>query len=254
MHVNPIQSYLVSPGTPVETVIKDHIHQIHEGSVLVIASKLFSYAENRFVKKNHGDKSEKWELAKKEAEWWLDPNLSKYQCMLTIKGGWMFANAGIDESNSLGNDAYVLWPKDPQKAVNKLWNTLRQHYKVQHLGIIMSDSISFPLNWGVIGHAIAYCGFEALKSYIGTPDLYGRLMTMEQTNIAQSLVTAGTYVMGEGAEQTPIALIQDIPHIVFQDNVPSQDELNQLRISKEDDIYAPLLTMVPWKKGLEGND
>jgi hypothetical protein len=34
------------------------------------------------------------------ADLWLDPNESVYQVMLTIKGNWMFANAGIDESNS----------------------------------------------------------------------------------------------------------------------------------------------------------
>jgi F420-0:gamma-glutamyl ligase len=35
-----------------------------------------------------------------------------------IKGNWMFANAGIDESNA-GGDNFVLWPKDPQASVNQ---------------------------------------------------------------------------------------------------------------------------------------
>ncbi len=249
MNIHAVKTNIVTPGTPVETVIVNYVDQIEERSVLVIASKLFSYAENRFVTKTVDDKSEKWELAKKEAEWWLDPNLSKYQCMLTIKGGWMFANAGIDESNAGGDGSYVLWPRDPQIAVNELWAALRQRYSVRNLGIIMSDSISFPLNWGVIGHAVAQCGFETLKSYIGTPDLYGREMMMERTNVAQSLVTAGTFVMGEGAEQTPMAVITDIPHIIFQDRVPSQEELDFLAIHKEDDIYAPLLTCIDWHKG-----
>lgn len=33
----------------------------------------------------------------------------------------------------------------------------------------MSDSRSFPLNWGVVGHGIVHCGFAALKSYVGRP-------------------------------------------------------------------------------------
>jgi F420-0:gamma-glutamyl ligase len=197
------------------------------------------------------DKSEKWELAKKEADWWLDPNESQYQCMLTVKGNWMFANAGIDESNAEGNH-YSLWPKDPQESVNKMWRFIREHYGVKEVGVIMSDSKSMPLVWGVVGHGIAHCGFESLYSYINQPDLYGRLMVMERVSVPQSLVTVGTYVMGEGDEQTPIAMITDIPRINFMDHEPTKEELEMMKPSLTDDIYAPLLTKANWNKGGSG--
>ncbi len=253
MNIHAIKTPLVLPGVTVESVIKETIPHLEEKSVLVIASKIFSYAENRLVKRKSPDKSEKWELAKKEADWWLDPNESKYQCMLTIKGNWMFANAGIDESNAEDN-AYVLWPKNPQDSVNRIWEYLRLTYEVNEVGVIMSDSRALPLSWGVMGHSIAACGFEALKSYIGSPDLFGRPMQMEQINIAQSLVSAGTLVMGEGAERTPIAVITDIPQIHFQDHIPTQAELERVKVSMKDDIFAPLLTNVPWQKGGSGKE
>ena len=68
------------------------------------------------------------EAGKKEAEFYLDPLASKYNMMLTVKRNWMFVNAGIDESNA--NNQYILWPKDPQASVNKIWQFLRVHYGI----------------------------------------------------------------------------------------------------------------------------
>ncbi len=248
MHTIAVKTRLSRPGDRVESIIKESIHTLPERSVVVIASKLFSYEENRLVSRTTNEKSEKWNIARREADLWLDPNESKFQCMLTVKGNWMFANAGVDESNAVDN-SYVLWPKDPQLSINRIWEFLRNEYGVKEVGVIMSDSRAMPLTWGVMGHAIAACGFEPLKSYIGKPDLFGRVMQMEQVSVSQSLVAAGTFVMGEGAEQTPMAIISDIPHIVFLDRVPSEEELKYIHIDIEDDIFAPLLTKVPWQKG-----
>lgn len=218
-----------------------------ERSVVVIASKAFSTCEGRFVPKTLGTREEKHALVAQEADYYLDPHSSKYDLMLTIHRNWMFVNAGIDESNA--DNAYLLWPADPQASLNTVWEKLRAHYGVKELGVTMSDSTSMPLNWGVVGHAIASCGFWPLRSYIGKPDLFGREMKMEQVNIAQSLTTAAVYTMGEGAEQTPVALVTDVGEVAFQDHVPTAAELEQLHITLEDDAYAPLLQAAPWQKG-----
>jgi dihydrofolate synthase / folylpolyglutamate synthase len=251
MKITPIKTPVVQPGQDLNQLITQVIPKIEERTVLVMASKIFSFAENRLIKKQTDRKDEKWELAKQEAEYWLDPDESKYQCMLTVKGNWMFANAGIDESNALG-DAYALWPKDPQASVDQVWEFIRTHYGISKVGVIMTDSRSTPLNWGVVGHGIAHSGFEALYSYIGQDDIFGRQMQMERVSVVQSLAVAGAYVMGEGSEQTPIALITNIPQISFQTRVPSKAEIEAIKPSLKDDIYAPLLTRAPWKKGQGG--
>ncbi len=253
MLVSAIKTRLAQKGEPINGFIAEALPRLPERSVVVIASKIFSFCENRLVVKNSEDKEEKWSWAKKEADWWLDPNNSKYQCMLTIKGSWMFANAGIDESNA-ENRYYALWPRNPQASVNQVWQFLRDHYGVKEVGVIMSDSGGLPLNWGVIGHAVAHCGFEAIRSYISQPDLYGRLLQMERTNMMQSLVSAATVEMGEGNEQTPIAILSDIGQIIYQDRCPTQEELDFLHISLEDDIYEPLVAKAPWQKGGGGVD
>lgn len=247
MKITPIYTGKIERGQSLTQLIADSFDSIPEKSVLAIASKAFSYAEGRFAPKVSGVKDEKHALVMQEAEYYLDPNHSKYQLMFTLKHNMMWANAGIDESNSDG--AYTLWPKDPQASVNAVWEYVRRQYGIKEFGVIMTDSSSYPRTWGVIGRALSHAGFSALKSYIGTLDIHGLPFKMEQLNVMQCLASAATVEMGEGAEMTPMALITDITHIEYQDRVPTQEELDDLVISLEDDAYAPFLAGVPWKEG-----
>jgi putative folate metabolism gamma-glutamate ligase len=247
MKVTAYKTPLIKAKDDLLQIISDAIPYLPEKSVLVVASKVVSTCENRFVQKVTGKSSEKHELVKKEAELYLDAHSSKYDLMLTVHRNWMFVNAGIDESNA--DNQYVLWPKDPQKSVNEIWHFLREHYKVKEVGVTMSDSGSIPLNWGVTGHSIAHCGFNPLKSYIGQPDLFGRPMRMEQVNIAQALTAAAALEMGEGNESTPLAIVREIKDIEFMDHPPTEEELAKLKISIEDDAFAPILMKADWKKG-----
>lgn len=241
---------IISTNDQLEDVIVAAIPQLPEESILVVASKVVSTVENRFVPKTTEDKSEKWELVKREADYFTDPHSSKYNLMLTIKDNWMFVNAGIDESNA--DNQYILWPENPNQSAERIWHFLRKHYGVSKVGVTISDSSSFPLNWGVIGRAIAYCGFHPLKSYIGKPDLFGRTMKMEQVNIMQSVTAAAVLEMGEGDEATPLAVVQNIRDVVWQDRVPTAEERQSLSIELEDDAYAPILTKADWQKGGSG--
>lgn len=250
MTITPIKTRLVTAQDTLTEVLAAHLPVIPERSIVVIASKIFSTCEQRFVAKVTGEKSEKHQLVKEEAEWYTEPHSSKYNLMLTIKRHQIFVNAGIDESNAA--DQYLLWPKDPQASTNAVWQFLRQHYGLKEVGVTMSDSASIPLNWGVTGHAVAYCGFNPLRSYIGQSDLYGRIMQMEQTNIAQAITAIAAVEMGEGAERTPIAIVSDITNVEFVDHAPTAAELAALHIEREDDVYAPILDRADWHKGQGG--
>lgn len=245
MKVTAIKTPVIQAGEDITKVISKAITKIPERSVLVVASKLASTCENRFVPKVTGDKEEKYKLVRQEADDYMEPTSSSYDIMLTIKGNWMFVNAGIDESNAAGQ--YLLWPKDLQKSVNQIWHFLRQHYGVKEVGVTLSDSSSFPLNWGVVGVAITYCGFNPLRSYIGTKDLHGRVMKMERVNVMQAVTVAGAYEMGEGNESTPMAIVEDIKDIEFLNHAPTTEELQMTKVGLDEDIFAPILTAVDWK-------
>ncbi len=247
MKITAYKTRLVRARDNINQVIAESISELPERSILVIASKVVSTSEDRFVPKTTEDKSEKHALVRKEADLYLEPHSSKYNLMLTVKRNWMFVNAGIDESNA--DNQYILWPEDPQKAVNQIWHFLREHYGVKEVGVTMSDSTSIPLNWGVIGHAIAHCGFNPLRNYIGKHDLFGRELKMEQLNIMQSVTIAAVMEMGEGNEQTPLGLVTEVQDVEFSNHVPTDAELAALRIEMADDAYAPILEKADWKKG-----
>jgi F420-0:gamma-glutamyl ligase len=97
--------------------------------------------------------------------------------------------------------------------------------------------------------ALAYSGFRALNNYVGTVDLFGRPLRTTHVNVVDALAAAAVLVMGEGNEQTPLAVVRDLPFVTFQDRDPSEEELQQLQIALQDDLYGPLFTHIPWHRG-----
>lgn len=234
-------------------ILDRYIKKLPEKSVVAVTSKIVSICEGRIIRAQRlefgiqNKKNQKDRLVEKEADLYLPRHMSKYDFMISIKRGIFTASAGIDESN--GNGFYVLWPKDPQKSVNQIRKWLKSRFNLENVGAIITDSKTTPLRWGVTGVAIAHSGFLALNSYVGKPDVFGRIMQVEKLNVADSLATSAVSVMGEGNEQTPLAIIEDIPFVQFQRRNPTKKELENLKISIEDDLYAPIIGSVRWKKG-----
>ncbi len=225
-------------------IIDQYLPTLEEKSIIAITSKIVALAEGRVVATDQADKEA---LIAQEAEYFLPRSSSKYGVDMTITGGQLVATAGIDESNA--NGYFVLWPEDAQKTANIIRKYLQDKFQLKNIGIIITDSKTTPLRWGVTGTAIAYSGFKPLNDLIGTPDLFGRELKMTKVNILDGLAAAAVLLMGEGTEQTPLAIIEDTNFVEFTDENPSVKELESLKINIEDDIYAPLLTKVDWQKG-----
>ncbi len=234
----------VTPGTKLINLLDAHLPPIHEGDVVVVTSKIISICEGRVVK-NDGTMT-KDELVKKESEQLVTKSLGQYDIYLTIKNNTLIANAGIDESNADGY--FILWPNNPNKTAEDMWQHLRKKHGVAKLGVLVTDSYLAPLRWGTRGFGLAWCGFSPLKNYIGTPDIFGRNLRMTQASLLDGLAAAAVVVMGEGAEQTPLATIAQAP-VIFQDHPPTTKERQALHIAIADDIYSPLLTAATWRKG-----
>jgi F420-0:gamma-glutamyl ligase len=251
MKITAIKTPIVKQNDNLLQLIVQNVKQVPEKSVLVITSKIISYSQNRLVPIEAGTREEKHELVKKEADAYLPSSHSQYDIMLAIKDGHFNANAGIDESNADGH--YVLWPENLQQELNEIWKFIRNHYQVKQVGVIATDSRTWPLRWGVVGTCLAHCGFKQLADFRGKKDLFGREIKMVQLNIAEAIASAAVLEMGEVAEQTPLALVEEIQHIEFQDREPSKQELQSLKIAIEDDMYQPFLQSVPWVKKKSNN-
>lgn len=254
MKVTPIKTHKITTrDRSLLAILDKYLVAISEGSVVAITSKIVSICEGRVVKIGSVDKQSlrsdelKDELIAKEAQYFLPRSLNKYHVSLTITRNTLVATAGIDESN--GNGYYVLWPRDLQKTVNSIRSHLMSRCDLNRIGVIITDSRTSPLRWGVTAFALAYSGFAPLRDYIGKPDVFGKKLEYTKMNMADNLACAAAAVMGEGDEQTPMAVITDLPDVQFTGRNPTKEELSQMTISRDEDLYAPLIKSVKWRKG-----
>lgn len=226
MKVNALQTSIFCEGDDLIAFVTSHIRRVPEQSVIVITSKIVALAEKRILTIENDRTKE--DAVRAESTFALK---TKY-VWLTIKDGMILPSAGIDESN--GNGKLILLPKDSFRSAARIRRDLQKHYGVKSLGVIVTDSRTLPLRSGVVGIALGYAGFQGLREYRGKPDIYGRKLQFSSTDVADSLATTAVFLMGEGDERCPLALIEKAP-ITFCEQV----RRDELRISIEDDMFRP---------------
>lgn len=226
MLVKPVKTRIFNAGEDLVDFIIEHIPAIKENSVIVVTSKIAALAESRIIP--IGSPEDKEKIIREESEIAVHHPYG----WLTVRNGLMVGSGGIDESNVEG-DNYVLLPKNSFQTAQQLRMKLRDHYKVKHLGVIVTDSRMMPLRQGTLGAAFGYAGFKPLKPYVGKEDIFGREFKRQKVNVADSLATSAVFVMGEGNEQQPLAVIRDID-IEFTNTELDEDEL---KVPADDDIY-----------------
>lgn len=242
MNVVAIKTALVRPGESMFDLLGCALSALHEGDILAITSKVLSICQQRLIPIS--DIASKYALIQQHAQATLTESEACHGTHLTITCDRLIPSAGIDESN--GDDHYVLYPENLQTTTEALWHHLRNKHNIKQLGVIITDSHITPLRKGVTGTSLSWCGFEPLYDYIGKPDLFNKPLHLTQINLLDALATTAVLVMGEGNEQTPIALIQQAPKITFVDRIPTYTELQSLKIALADDLFAPLLKSVTW--------
>lgn len=231
MIVKAIKTKTFLEGENLFSFITSYIKKIPEKSVIVITSKIVALAERRTVIiKNSRTKEE---AIRSESSFQLQTK----HVWLTIKDGMILPSAGIDESNA--NGKLILLPKDSFRSAALIRKKLKKYYQVRNLGVILTDSRTMPLCAGVVGIALGYAGFRGLRDYRGKPDIYGRKLKFSSTDVADSLATAAVFLMGEGDEKQPLAIIKRAP-IKFCERV----DRNELHIDIEDDMFKPLFQKI----------
>ena len=147
------------------------------------------------------------------------------------------SSAGIDESNA--NGKIVLLPKNSFRSAEFVRKKLRAKFKIKNLGILITDSRLLPLRAGIVGVALGYAGFKGVRDYRETPDIFGRILKLSRTDIADGLATAAVLCMGEGKEQQPLALITGAP-VEFTSKINKKE----LYINPREDVYQPLFEKI----------
>lgn len=245
MLITPIKTPIFHKGDSLINFLSGSLeNKSLENTILAITSKIVSLNEEATIPPS--SVISKIDLVKREADYFLEEQHPVHSHMITIKQGVLIPSAGIDESNSEDQE-YILYPKDPMRSSENIWMALKEKFKLKHFGIIITDSHTTPLRTGVTGVGLAWCGFSVFRSYIGSEDLFGRKFKFTYVNILDSLAVSAVFVMGEGNESQPIALIENIPQIEFMECAPFEEEIKRVKMPIEEDLYSPILKNCIWK-------
>ena len=219
---------MVVPGDDVArqiiTAVESMGESLQQDDVVVIAQKIISKAEDRYLDLRTVVPSAEAEALALE----VDKDARKVQAILNEsnevvrkrlgvliveqKLGFVQANAGIDQSNiphDGEDDDYncLLLPVDPDQSAETIRATIKSNRDID-VGVIINDSLGRAWRNGSLGLSIGVSGFTALEDYIGGTDIYGRELLVTQVAAADELAAGASLVMGQTIEKTPVVLVR----------------------------------------------
>jgi coenzyme F420-0:L-glutamate ligase / coenzyme F420-1:gamma-L-glutamate ligase len=217
---------LVQPGDDLADTIVGALERSgmrpSAGDVVVIAHKIVSKAEGRFVDLAAVKPSAR--ALTIAAETAKDPRLvevilsestrivRKREGLLITEHrlGYVMANAGLDQSNVEPEGGRVLLlPTDPDRSAEALRQRLAAHYGCD-LAIIINDSFGRAWRRGTVGVALGVAGLPALLDLRGQPDLFGRKLQVTVVGFADEIAAAASLIMGQAAEKLPVVLVHGL--------------------------------------------
>lgn len=219
---------------------------LESGDILVIAQKIVSKSEDRFVSLTSVSPSRRaMDLAPqidKDARL-IELILQESKSILRFRPGtiivehrlgFVCANAGIDHSNVstiAGNDDWVLLlPEDPDHSA-KLIRRKIEAWCQQSIGVLIIDSHGRAWRLGTVGVAIGFSGLPGVEDLRGDPDLFGRTLQVTQVGAADELAAAASLVMGQAAEGNPVVHVRGFPYSL------REGSLRELIRPEEEDMF-----------------
>jgi len=194
------------------------------GDALVVAQKIVSKAEGRYVDVTTVEPSEQAIALAAEVD--KDPRfvevvLSQSKRVVRHRPGllivehrlgFVMANAGIDHSNlplEGGNERVLLLPEDPDGSALALRKRLIGVFGTD-IAVIVSDSFGRAWRKGTVGVALGSAGLPALIDMRGQPDLFGRELLVTETGFADEIAAAAGLLMGQADEAVPMVLVRGL--------------------------------------------
>jgi len=214
---------LITKGDDVAELIYDAAKKqntpIQEKDVIVITHVAVSKAEGNVVNLDEVSPSERAkEIALKVGK---EPALVEvilretkeivrmgHNSLITeTKNGVVCANAGVDKSNVRGERNVALLPKNADASAQKIRQEIKRLTGCD-VAVIISDTHGRPLRMGEINVAIGVAGIKPIRDRRGEKDLFGYVLRIKQTAVADELASAAELVIGQASEGIPAAIIR----------------------------------------------
>jgi coenzyme F420-0:L-glutamate ligase/coenzyme F420-1:gamma-L-glutamate ligase len=197
---------------------------IADGDILVVAQKIVSKAEGRYVDLATVNPSARARQLAMEVE--KDPRLVEVilgesrrvvrhrpgVLIVEHRLGFVLANAGVDRSNidpQGASEPVLLLPQDPDASAAMMRERFAQHFN-RTPAVIITDSWGRAWRHGTIGVAIGVAGLPALMDLRGRPDLFGHRLRVTQTALADEIACAASLIMGQANEGRPAVLLRGL--------------------------------------------
>ena len=194
------------------------------GDVLVIAQKIVSKAEGRYVDLASIRPSAQAQKLAAEVE--KDPRLvevilgesqrvMRHRLGVLIvehRLGFIMANAGVDRSNvqpEAGEEPVLLLPRDPDHSAAALLARFAAQFD-RRLGVIVADSWGRPWRRGTVGVALGAAGIPVVLDLRGRRDLFAQELRVTQTGFADEIASAASLLMGQANEAIPAVLVRGL--------------------------------------------
>jgi coenzyme F420-0:L-glutamate ligase/coenzyme F420-1:gamma-L-glutamate ligase len=195
------------------------------GDILVVAQKIVSKAEGRYVDLSTIQPSARALRLAAEVE--KDPRLVEVilgesrrvvrwrpgVLIVEHRLGFILANAGVDRSNvdpEAATEPVLLLPHDPDASAADLRARFTRHFNTT-LAVVITDSWGRAWRRGIIGVALGAAGIPALMDLRGRPDLFGQALRVTQTGFADEVACAASLIMGQADEARPAVLVRGLP-------------------------------------------
>jgi coenzyme F420-0:L-glutamate ligase/coenzyme F420-1:gamma-L-glutamate ligase len=239
---------LVRPGDDIAALILQACAEageaLRDGDVLVIAQKIVSKAEDRYVDLSGVTPSRRAvELAAavdkdpRQVELILSESTEVVKhrpgvLIVAHRLGYVMANAGIDASNvergADGGERVLLLPRDPDGSCAALRAAFKERAGTD-VAVIINDSFGRAWRNGTTGTALGAAGLPSLVDLRGEPDLFGRLLRVSMEALGDDLAAAASILQGQGNEGTPVVLVRGL-----QVAAPERDAKALIRPRDED--------------------
>jgi coenzyme F420-0:L-glutamate ligase/coenzyme F420-1:gamma-L-glutamate ligase len=239
---------LVEPGDDLADLIGARLRDSHiglqDGDIVVLAQKIVSKAEGRYIDLNDVRPSQQaMELAVKTGKDPRHVEVVLSQAAEIVKTGpqvivvahrlgFVMANAGVDESNidHAGSARVLLLPNSPDDAAAQLKLRFDAMFGIS-CGVIINDSFGRPWRNGVVGVALGAAGVPSLIDRVGAADLFGRSLKVTEIAAADELASAASLLMGQADEGRPVIVVRN-----YKSTSPSKPAAALLR-SREKDMF-----------------
>lgn len=192
---------------------------LQSGDIIVVTHVIVSVAEGRIrnldditpsmfaenIAKRFGKDPAMIELVLRESK--SIRRMDDGKLITESKQGFTCANSGIDKSNVPGARNVALLPEDPDISAATLRRRIRE-ISTCDVAVIISDTHGRPLREGEINIAIGLSGIKPIRDRRGEKDLFGHVLKIKQTAIADELASAAELVIGQADEGIPVAIIR----------------------------------------------